>query len=407
MFDKLRDNGRLIVYIVVAIFVISGAFAGFGAYMSGGGNRSTSANSQNIATVNGENITQQEYISTVRNQAPQSQRSSNQILSFKYNILKQLIERKLVLQKADDMGIKAEVTNKEVQNTIDEILKQNEMTEDELKDNLSKQNFTLDAFKKDIRNSLKTQQKIQKTIDKSTENVEVTEAEIKEEYENQTKDKKDPESYEDLKEDIKNSLRNQKQSQAFNNWMTNLKDDAKIEIYDARFAGMKALENKEYDQAISNFNDALNNGSSPAIYLHLANAYRQKENNDKAIETFEKGLEEYSSNWELHYNLGDLYKNLEEEDKALAQFDKASENLGNQNIMGRYQVYLGYKDLGAEEKAKTEQEKIMEIQQQQMQPRPQNSNEQNTTTDEKAEDTKAESVFSQEENKETTNEEQN
>ena len=155
----------MIIYIVVAVFVISGGFMGFGAYMSGSGSSGNSP-AQTIAEVNGEKISQREFLSVLRNQAQRASRlSSTQLLSFKLNILNSIIERRLILQEAEEMGIEAEVTDKEVDDTLNKVIEQNKTTKEKLKKDLEDKGYSLESLKNDLRSNLKTQQTIQKTVE--------------------------------------------------------------------------------------------------------------------------------------------------------------------------------------------------------------------------------------------------
>src|SRR6056297_2565544 len=124
MFDNLRNNSKIVVYIVVAAFIVTGGLMGFGSYMSNN-NSSSASNSSSpyIAEVNDKGITPQQYMNVLRNQAPQTQLSSSQIIPFRLNVLNSMIERQLLLEKADEMGIKSDVTDEDVDEQIDEILK--------------------------------------------------------------------------------------------------------------------------------------------------------------------------------------------------------------------------------------------------------------------------------------------
>ena len=381
MFDKLRDNSRIIVYIVVAIFVISGGFMGFGAYM-GGNNRSSQKGrnpNEAIAEVNGEEISYQEYLNVMRNNAQRaSQLSSTQLVNFRLNVLNSIIERRLILSKAEEMGISAQVTEEDIDSSIQDILDNNDMTKEELEKNLEEQDYSMSDLRNDLRLNLQTQKTIQKTVEKSYEDIEVSEEEIKKEYETQAKNNDNIASYEDKKSEIKQSLLDEKQNNEFNKWIENLKESAEIEIYDNSLKGVKALNNENYDVAIESFEKALDSSETPTNYILLANSFSEAQKSDKAIETYETAVEKYPENWEVRYNFGKLMSSLDNTDEAEKQFDKASEYATDSDFMAHYQIYQSFRNIGAEEKAQEEMDKIIEIQQN----RNQNSQKQNTETDE-------------------------
>ncbi len=378
LFDKLRDNSRIIVYIVVAAFVISGGFMGYGAYMSGGNNSAQQGTNPNeaIAEVNGEEISYQEYLNVMRNNAQRaSQLSSTQLLNFRLNVLNSIIERKIILAQADEMGISAQVTKEDIDNSIQDILKNNNMTEEELRKNLEEQDYSMSDLRNDLRLNLQTQKTIQKTVEKSYEDVKVSEEELKEEYDKQAKNNEDIASFKNKKDEIKQSLLEKKQNNEFKNWMEDLKESADIKIYDNSLKGVKALNNENFEVAINSFNKALDNSDTPTNYIYLAQAYEKDQKSDKSIETYETAIEKYPENWEIRYNYGQLMINLKNNEKAKKQLEKASEFATDSDFMAHYQIYQSFNNIGAEDKAQEEMDKIIEIQQNM------NQNSQNTNTE--------------------------
>ncbi|HKL76168.1 MAG TPA: SurA N-terminal domain-containing protein [Halanaerobiales bacterium] len=384
MFDKLRDNSRIIVYIVVAAFVISGGFMGYGAYMSGGNNSAQQGTNPNeaIAEVNGEEISYQEYLNVMRNNAQRaSQLSSTQLLNFRLNVLNSIIERKIILAQADEMGISAQVTKEDIDNSIQDILKNNNMTEEELRKNLEEQDYSMSDLRNDLRLNLQTQKTIQKTVEKSYEDVKVSEEELKEEYDKQAKNNEDIASFKNKKDEIKQSLLEKKQNNEFKNWMEDLKESADIKIYDNSLKGVKALNNENFEVAINSFNKALDNSDTPTNYIYLAQAYEKDQKSDKSIETYETAIEKYPENWEIRYNYGQLMINLKNNEKAKKQLEKASEFATDSDFMAHYQIYQSFNNIGAEDKAQEEMDKIIEIQQNMNQ----NSQNPNTETEQENE----------------------
>jgi len=282
LFDTLRDNSRIIVYIVVVAFVISGGFMGYGAYLNNqGGGQSPNQNPSVIAEVNGVEISQQEYFSMLQQQAPQSNLSSSQIIPFRYNVLNSLIERKLILAQAEELDVNVEVSESEIDENYNNILEQNEMTDQELADRLAEQNATIGDLRDNIESSLRDQKTITQTIDQGIGAIEVTDAEIEELYnqrypkdesaetdteatdteatdteDNDTEDndtenneeaaaesKERPEIAE-VRDDLESEIRGQKRSEAVNNWLSELKDEAEFTINDPVLKAYHALEKK-------------------------------------------------------------------------------------------------------------------------------------------------------------------
>ncbi len=358
MFDSLRNNSKIVVYIVVAAFIVTGGLMGFGSYMSNN-NSSSASNSSSpyIAKVNDTGITPQQYMNVLRNQAPQRQLSSSQIIPFRLNVLNSMIERQLILEQADEMDIKAQVTDKDVEEKIEGILKNNDLTREELNNRLKDQNSSLDQFKKDLKKSMETNNKIQQTVATTYNKVEVTEEEIKKEYEKSNKEK----DLAQVKDELKKQILNDKQNKAFNNWLENVKAESNIAINDPTLNAYYQLNNKNYDQAISLFDNIIESNPSPMMYIYLAQAYEGKKNQEQVIATYQQALEEYPDDWELYYNFGNYYRNMEEKEKALAKYDKAAANAG-EDLMAHYKLYMVYSALEAEDKAKTEMKKLTELQ---------------------------------------------
>ncbi|MFW5985735.1 MAG: SurA N-terminal domain-containing protein [Halanaerobiales bacterium] len=364
MFDKLRDSSKIIVYIVVAAFIVTGGLMGFGSYMSDNTPQG-GVSSNHIARVNDREISREEFLNALRNSASEaSGLSSSQVIPFRMNVLNSIIERELLMQQAEEMGIEAEVSEEEVQDTIDEIISANEIEDrEELVSVLEEQGSSLADFTENIRNSLESNQIIEKTVASSYENIEVTEEEIKEKYEGS--ESYQEEDYEEVKDEIEKELINQKQSAAYQDWFEDIRKEADVEIMDPTLAGYDALEDENYQQAIENFEVVLDNNPSAMIYNYLAQAYQGQGDMEKASEIYTEAIEEYPDDWELHYNFAELYRETEEEDQALDYLEQAAEKAG-EDYMAHYRIFMAYNQLGAEDKAEKSLEKLNQIREEQM-----------------------------------------
>ncbi|HKL13744.1 MAG TPA: SurA N-terminal domain-containing protein [Halanaerobiales bacterium] len=364
MFDNLRNNSKIIVYIVVAAFIVTGGLMGFGSYMSrnntGGGNRS----SQYIARVNDKGITPQQFLSVLRNSASQANNlSQSEVIPFRLNVLKSMIEREILLTEAENQNINVEITDEEVEKRIDEILKQNDMTREELKSNLESQDYTYEQFKTDIRNSLKNSEKITKVKESTYSNIEVTEEEIQQAYQERYSDGEDKPELEEVKSDIRESILTTKQNEAYQNWLENKKADANVTINDPVLYAYNALDKGNYQVAIDSFENLANSdNTSASIYTYLAQAYAGSGNHEKALETFNTALEEYPENWELRLNFGDYHANQDNKEKAIGQYNKASE-LAGENFYAHYKLFMAFNNIGASKEAEEEMQTITKIQQ--------------------------------------------
>ena len=388
MFNTLRDNSRIIVYIVVIIFVISGGFMGFGAYLnnqSGGGGQASNQTPAVIAEVNGMEISQQEYYSFLQQQAPKSNLSSSQIIPFRYNVLNTLIERKLIMAQAEVLDINVKVSKSEVDKNYSSILEQNKMTEQELTEALSKQGSTIGELRADIKSSIKESKTITQTIDQSIEKVEVSDKEVQELYQqrypkkesakkdsasesasenaaNKTEDEK-PELAK-VRADLETEIRNQKRNQAINSWLSELKSKAEITINDPVLSAYHALENENYEKAVKQFSDFVEQEETdPIFYTYLAQAYKGQNNFEKVKEVYNNAVKAFPENNDLRFNYAQFLADQDNSEAAITQLNKVTAS-AKDDFMTHYQLYMMYSKLGAKEKAKAEMEEIQRLSEQ-------------------------------------------
>ncbi len=224
-----------------------------------GQNQSSQDQPTVVATVNGAELTQQElsrasqvrqiYMYAIQQQQQQQQCSRGCTLpqrfvqflvmkdqgrkflqEYQQYVLDQLIDQELQKQKIEEFGIKA--AEEEVQKQIDEIINQNDQFEDEksleefLKNN---QNMSLDDFKSLIRENKRNQ----KLREKVTGGVEVSKEEISSFYEENkgsyTDDEGNVKPLEEVRSQIEETLRSRKSSEAWSQWLTEVREEAKIE----------------------------------------------------------------------------------------------------------------------------------------------------------------------------------
>jgi tetratricopeptide (TPR) repeat protein len=386
LFDTLRDNSRIIVYIVVIAFVISGGFMGYGAYLNnqGGGGQAPNQSPAVIAEVNGMEISQQEYFSLLQQQAPQSNLSSSQIIPFRYNVLDALIERKLLMAQAEVLDISVEVSEAEIDENYNNILDQNEMTENELSEALAEQGYTIGDLREDIKASIEDSKTITQTIDQGIEEIEVSDEEIEELYQQRYPE---PEAEEDLAEEsdsetesvqseaaederpeladvrdnLEQELRSQKRNQAINSWLAELKENAEITVNDPVLSAYHALENENYEQAVEEFSAFVEEEETdPIFYSYLAQAYEGQNNLERAKEVYQSAVESYPENTDLRFTYAQFLADQENNEDAIAQLDEiyaAAED----DFMTYYQLFMLYSRLGAEEKAQTAMEEVQRI----------------------------------------------
>lgn len=382
MFDTLRDNSRIIVYIVVVAFVISGGFMGYGAYLNnqGGGGQAPNRNQSVIAEVNGMEISQQEYFSLLQQQAPQSNLSSSQIIPFRYNVLDALIERKLIMDQAEELGVNVEISESEIDERYNAILEQNEMNDQELADALAEQGYTIGQLRDDIKSSLTDSKTITETIDQGISEIEVTDQEIQALYEQRYPETETSEAdsanetdtaaessenerpeLEEVKNDLETEIRNQKRNQAINDWLSELKESAEIVINDPVLSAYHALDNENYEQAAEEFSTFVEQEETdPIFYSYLAQAYEGQNNYDKAEETYKTAIESFPENDNLQFNFAEFLSEQDKNEQAIAQLDEIAAG-AEDDFMTYYRLFMMYSQLGAEEKAQSAIEKVQSI----------------------------------------------
>lgn len=167
---------KIILIVVIAAFGVS-IFYGLGQYRSSGGQKRT----YYIAEVNESGITSNQLQKTFLNAISQyddtvlSSLDQPAIVSFKKNILNQLIDYELFYQQAQKEKIK--ISNDEIDLEIDKI-KVNFSSPEEFNETLKANDITLDLLKDDIKRQLM----INKVLEETKNQVTITDEELLEYY---------------------------------------------------------------------------------------------------------------------------------------------------------------------------------------------------------------------------------
>jgi len=176
MLRIIRKNMKIILIVVIAAFGVS-IFYGLGQYRSSGGQKRT----YYIAEVNESGITSDQLQKTFLNAISQyddkalSSLDQSAIVSFKKNILNQLIDYELFYQQAQKEKIK--ISNDEIDLEIDKI-KDNFSSPEEFNEALKANDITLDLLKDDIKRQLM----INKVLGETKNQVTITDEELLEYY---------------------------------------------------------------------------------------------------------------------------------------------------------------------------------------------------------------------------------
>lgn len=181
MHKFFRKNKNLIVWLVVIAFIFGGVLFGYGSYMS---NRGQSAQPAQMATVNKEGVSYQEFYARFQQYA-QLLRSapSDLFVMYQYQTLNEIINSKLLLQEAKNQGISVEITEEDIEQYIAEFKASYGIDDDQINELLEKNNLTMEQWQTTIREALKNPKMIENLMAEVAADVEITEEEVIADYE--------------------------------------------------------------------------------------------------------------------------------------------------------------------------------------------------------------------------------
>lgn len=147
------------------------AVLGFALAILGGCQRTHDPNT--LATVNGKPIQRSEVETIFQNNLGESHQQPSKVQAdiMRLNILRQLIDEEIVMQRAEKQNLVA--TDEEVNDRLNEI--KAPFTKEEFQKKLDSQHMTLDALKREIRRSRTEEKLINKEI---TSRINITDADI-------------------------------------------------------------------------------------------------------------------------------------------------------------------------------------------------------------------------------------
>ena len=208
MFNKLKKYSNVIIIVVAVAMVLTGVLYGVGSF----GDSSAYA----VATVNGADITSDQYYSALYNQLGSNYISRDQEFPFKYNVLNSIINTELLLQEADRMKIKSQITEEDLDDYIALLLENNQMTEEELEEQLKNSNSSLKEFRQQVRNVLDDNDRLAQVIERSYGDITITDEEIARQFEEVEIEliRKEKEN-EDAREEIEKALQRVESGEEF------------------------------------------------------------------------------------------------------------------------------------------------------------------------------------------------
>jgi len=223
--------------LVLALVLVAGVFA---------------LAQENVALVNGEPITREELnratdltrvVFTIYQQFPRfaqtlltTEEGAAFLKRYELDILEQLILRVLELQEARARGIEPaqETVDAKVQETLDQILQQNNLTEEQLVDILARQGRTLEDFREDIAAQVREQLAINALRDEITAAASVTEDEIQTYYAEHPDqfmgDDGELEPLAEVHDQIAALILDQHRTELWKDWLADVRAKAQVEI---------------------------------------------------------------------------------------------------------------------------------------------------------------------------------
>ncbi|GAB6100325.1 hypothetical protein JCM16358_22040 [Halanaerocella petrolearia] len=188
LLNFFRERMKVIAAIIAVVFVAGGTLV----YLNtGSGPQANQAKASNrpVATVNGQEISYQEFNSQLRMvlQRYRGQISQSQVLPLKDRVLDRLVDNKLLVQKAEEKGMQDKVSKQEVkqevQKRIDQYVKQAKVSSEKELDMLLKKNGrSLADIKENLKHGMKDMLAIKKLRDEVTSDIQVSNSEVKDEY---------------------------------------------------------------------------------------------------------------------------------------------------------------------------------------------------------------------------------
>ncbi len=222
-----KKRGGLSFFRLVIFVVIVGVIAAVGyVFLSSG------VVGKSVATVNGEKITQAQYdarqsqLASVFSAQGQDPTSVELAPLIKQQVIDDLIAEALILQEAEKEGI---AVDQAAVDTAFEQSKSQFADEKAFADELTKQGFTEDSFKKTLANQNIFQQYINAHVDLAS--VSATEEEVEALYEQSVSGGGEniPE-FEEVKGQVEAEVVRQKQQALINEFMANLRSSSQVEV---------------------------------------------------------------------------------------------------------------------------------------------------------------------------------
>lgn len=356
MFDKLRENSKVIIIIVAVAFALSGAVMGFSSIFQSQPQRPDPQEVEElqaqreiydepIALVNGEVISRGEYNNRIQQQISELGRlPGSQEYFYRYQVLMDLVHQELVIQESRNLGLEEDISEEDFAEYFDSLLQNLNMSEDELSQILEMQGFSMEQYKEELKDDLL----FQEGMDYIYGNIEVTEEEVKEEFQRfYPEGDLEGEEFAENSEYIEANLREQKKQQEEQQWLESLREKAEIDIKDQTLRAVMSLQQERYEEAIIDLEGALEETAipSPGLYILLAEAFNLQGDFEQALDIYNEAIREFEGDWDLVFNLGNLYLQNDDQDQAREYFSRTAEIIDEDDFLPDEQLYLAHQQL--------------------------------------------------------------
>ncbi len=190
IFNALRKRMKIVIYVVVIAFALGTGL--FYLNYSGSTNQEHKAYAQDpkgpIATVNGEDISYQQFAYQLNQylRKYQNKINSSQVLGLKFSVLNNIIDNTLVVQQVKEKGYLPEISDKEVEEQLNKMIKQYANSKEEFSKLLAENGTNIDEVRVDIKEGLTQQKGMQQLLEDIKNKAEVAEDEIVKKYEEVT-----------------------------------------------------------------------------------------------------------------------------------------------------------------------------------------------------------------------------
>lgn len=132
--------------------------------------------------------------------------------------------------------------------------------------------------------------------------------------------------FEQQKEELRKRLQEERASKQFNEWFSQVRAEARIDVTDASLRAKQFVANNQLPQAVAQYQEAIKEDErNPYLHLALGYVYQQLEDPERALAEFERAVQIGGNDPEIYLALGLAYRSGGRNEEAADQFRKASQ----------------------------------------------------------------------------------